>query len=162
VSVARVVLDSNVWLDWLLFADPACAELEALSRAGRLQPVTRADCREEWQRVLAYPAFGLEAARQQALIAAHDARVLQLDGLPEAPGPLPRCRDHDDQKWLELARDAGAALLLTRDAELLRLAARMRRDHGVVVCRPAALADAWSSRHSCHGGPARATPSAAP
>lgn len=162
MSAARVVLDSNVWLDWLLFADPACARLDALFRAGQLQPVTRADGREEWQRVLAYPALGLDPARQHALIAAHDARVLQLDGLAEGSAPLPRCRDRDDQKWLELARDAASALLLTRDAELLRLAARMRRDHGVIICRPAELADAWLSLHARDGGHASATPLAAP
>lgn len=149
MSAAWVVLDSNVWLDWLLFADPACARLDALFRAGRLQPVTRADCREEWQRVLGYPALGLDAARQQALIATHDARVLQLDALLAKPEPLPRCRDRDDQKWLELARDAGAVALLTRDAELLRLGPRMRRDHGVIVCPPRELDSHDLPRGAC-------------
>ena len=39
----------------------------------------------------------------------------------EAP-KLPRCKDRDDQKFLELARDAGADWLVTADKALLRLA----------------------------------------
>jgi hypothetical protein len=35
---------------------------------------------------------------------------------------LPVCTDRDDQKFLELARDAGAAILITKDKALLKLA----------------------------------------
>jgi predicted nucleic acid-binding protein len=41
---------------------------------------------------------------------------------------LPRCRDRDDQKFLELAYQASATALLTRDEELLRLARRTKRN----------------------------------
>jgi uncharacterized protein len=34
---------------------------------------------------------------------------------------LPRCKDKDDQKFLELARDGGAHWLVTADKLLLRL-----------------------------------------
>jgi predicted nucleic acid-binding protein len=37
------------------------------------------------------------------------------------PARLPRCRDADDQKFLEVARDAGAMLLISRDKALLRV-----------------------------------------
>jgi predicted nucleic acid-binding protein len=136
MSAARVVIDSNVLLDWLHFADPACAALERAVQAGRLQPVTRADCRDEWWRLLAYPVLGLTPAAQQALRAAHDRRLQCLDALPPRPLVLPRCRDPDDQKWLELARDAGATLLLSRDLALLRMAPRLRRLLGLRICRP--------------------------
>ena len=36
-------------------------------------------------------------------------------------GRLPRCRDADDQKFLELAATAGADVLVTKDRELLRM-----------------------------------------
>ncbi len=38
--------------------------------------------------------------------------------------PLPVCSDRDDQKFLELARDAQAAVLVTKDKALLKLARR--------------------------------------
>jgi predicted nucleic acid-binding protein len=35
---------------------------------------------------------------------------------------LPVCTDKDDQKFLELARDANATILITKDKALLKLA----------------------------------------
>jgi len=37
---------------------------------------------------------------------------------------LPVCTDKDDQKFLELARDASADILITKDKALLKLARR--------------------------------------
>ena len=61
-----------------------------------------------------------------------------------APLPivLPRCRDPDDQRFLELARDAGAAALVTRDRELLRLARRTMRMARFDVLTP----ESWAGR----------------
>ena len=140
MTAARVVIDSNVLLDWLHFGDPACSALDLAVEARTLCPVTRADCREEWLRLLGYPVLGLELAAQERLRALHDRWVQRVDTLPPRSLELPRCRDPDDQKWLELARDASATLLLTRDAELLRMAARMRRLLGLRIATPADLA----------------------
>ena len=123
----RLVLDTNVCLDLFVFADPRCAELLAALRQGRVEAVTRDDCRTEWRAVLEYPKLALDAALRARAGAAFDACVRILPpSAGTAPG-LPRCADPDDQKFLELARDAGAAALLTRDAALLRLARRTRR-----------------------------------
>jgi predicted nucleic acid-binding protein len=35
---------------------------------------------------------------------------------------LPICTDKDDQKFLEIARDSGATVLITKDKALLKLA----------------------------------------
>lgn len=139
MTPARVVIDSNVLLDWLHFGDPACSALERAVHERRLCPVTRADCREEWLRLLGYPVLGLEPAAQERLRELHDRRLQRVDSLPPRSPVLPRCRDPDDQKWLELARDARATLLLTRDAELLRMAARLRRLLGLRIGPPVAL-----------------------
>ncbi|MDF3035905.1 MAG: hypothetical protein K0S28_1179 [Paucimonas sp.] len=40
---------------------------------------------------------------------------------------LPKCRDKADQKFLELAHDAEAAILVTKDRDLLKLAKRTAR-----------------------------------
>lgn len=57
---------------------------------------------------------------------------------------LPRCRDRDDQKFLELAYQAGAVALLTRDDELLRLARRAKRDGLFTILPPASWREAIS------------------
>ncbi len=128
MSAPRVVLDTNVCLDLFVFADPRTAALADQLDAGQVCAVTRDDCRAEWQRVLRYPALKLDEAARARHLARYDACLLPLTG-DQRPDPrLPRCKDPDDQKFLELAAQAQAAALLTRDAALLALARHTRRD----------------------------------
>jgi len=133
----RLVLDTNAALDLLHFHDARCAGLRDAIARGRATVHTNAACRAEFLRVLRYPALALDPARIGALEAAYDALCLRVDTARD--GALPRCRDRDDQAFLELARDARADALLTRDAELLRLARRAQRDAGFTVSVPEAL-----------------------
>lgn len=134
--VPHLVLDTHVWLEGLVFADPRVAPLFAGLRAGAWIAASNAACREEWRRVLRYPVLGLDPDRQAEGEAAYDALAQTFDCGVGAGAPLPRCRDRDDQKFLELARDAGAVALLTRDAQLLRLARRARRAAGFAILAP--------------------------
>lgn len=135
----RIVLDTNVCLDLFIFRDPRWHRLEAALRSGRLQAVTRADCRNEWLLVLAYPCFALDAATQASASAEFDALLTCLPA-PEPGDPtsavLPRCSDPDDQKFLELARNASASILITKDKALLKLAARCRRSGLFDIMKP--------------------------
>jgi len=140
----RVVLDTNVCLDVFVFADPRAAALAAALASGEVGAVTRADCRDEWMAVLGYPTLKLDDARRAEALARYDAQTLTLPTLP-APEGLPRCRDPDDQKFLELAATSGASTLFSRDAEVLRLGRRAQRDGLFAIMVP----EAWE-------GPARA------
>ena len=124
----RFVLDTNVCLDLFVFGDPQCASLLAAVHAAEVELVTRDDCRDEWLAVLAYPQLNLDEAHRVQAIEAFDAHVRKLPVSASDCVTLPRCRDRDDQKFLELAHQAGATALLTRDEELLRLARRAKRD----------------------------------
>jgi uncharacterized protein len=146
-SPPRFVLDTNVCLDLFVFDDPQCASLFAALRAGRIEWVTREDCCVEWQSVLTYPQLGLSAedrARAQHLFDTWVRRIAP-DATAQVPVALPRCRDPDDQKFLELAQQAGAVALLTRDDALLRLARRTKRDGLFVILPPALWQEAISS-----------------
>lgn len=134
----RIVLDTNAALDVLWFMDPRAAALRAALAAGRVQAVTSPACAAEWRRVLRYPALALAQADIARLEAEHASLCLPVAGRRD--GALPRCRDPDDQAFLELARDAGAAALVTRDAQLLRLAKRARREAGFDIVLPWAFA----------------------
>ena len=118
----RLVLDTNVWIDWLVFDDPAIAPLKAAHRDGRVHIVVDEACLQELNAVLAYPEFGLDDT-QKADHLAEVARctIRHVDQQPTRAVALPRCSDPDDQKFLELARDARADWLLTKDKALLRL-----------------------------------------
>jgi len=118
----QLVLDTNVWIDWLVFDDPSVAPLKAAHRAGRIQIVADNDCLAELNSVLAYPEFGLDDASRKSRLAEVDRCVFRHDSpRPTGPGTLPRCSDPDDQKFLALAFDASADWLLTRDKALLKL-----------------------------------------
>ena len=64
----RLVLDTNIIMDMLHFANPATAPLLAALTAGRVQALTDPDCLAELERVLAYPEFRLDAPAQKALL----------------------------------------------------------------------------------------------
>jgi uncharacterized protein len=142
----RYVLDTNVCLDVFVFDDPQCVSLLAAARAGEIELVTRDDCREEWQAVLAYPQLKLSDERRAEAMRAFDASVHCLDPSSMAADGvmLPRCSDRDDQKFLELAQQSGAVALLTRDDALLRLARRMKREGLFAILPPALWKDAKS------------------
>ena len=142
-DVTRLVLDTNVWLDWLVFDDPQIAPLRTAQAAGGVQIVIDASCTEELRRVLNYnlrktvlaPEVQAQALAQCLRIA---VPVESLDFGAPALVPLPVCRDKDDQKFLELARAARADTLLTKDRALLELARRKYAHVGFRIMTPAA------------------------
>jgi predicted nucleic acid-binding protein len=119
----KLVLDTNVWLDVLVFDDPAARALAG----GSHEIVIDEPCAAELERVLAYPLgkWSLDAARRAACAATCRRLARTLPHAGRSPGALPRCEDPDDQKFLELAAAAGADALVTKDAALLRLRARL-------------------------------------
>lgn len=126
-SPRRVVLDTNVLVSLYVFADSRFAPLRARMESGKWQAVTNDACFGEFRRVLDYPLFALTEARQQEALAAYGAFVtLSAGPVADAGVGLPRCKDRDDQKFLELARDSQADWLVTADKGLLRLARRER------------------------------------
>jgi putative PIN family toxin of toxin-antitoxin system len=121
----RLVLDTNVWLDWLVFEDPDVAPLKAAVTAGRAEVFVDEASEAELARVLAYP-FGNKTltVEAQAACLAECRRVARRGDSERVNGelrPLPLCSDPDDQKFLDLAFSCGAAFLVTRDRDLLEL-----------------------------------------
>ena len=121
-----VVIDTNIALDLLVFADPAVQALHTALRAGTLRWLATARMRAELARVLGYPRIaprlavaGLSAV---AVLTAFDALT---QGMPEAPScASARCADPDDQPFIDLAVAHGA-LLLSKDAQVLGTARRV-------------------------------------
>lgn len=124
----RLVLDTNVWLDWLVFADVGVKPLQNAVACGAALIFVSAPCLTELTRVLGYPLSGraLDARAQAAALAQCRAiaRAAEACETPHAIESLPRCEDPDDQIFLELARDCRADVLVTKDRDLLALATR--------------------------------------
>jgi len=120
-ATQRIVLDTNVCLDLFVFHDPRWAALLAALESGAVRAVTREDCRMEYLVVLHYKHLPLDEASRAVSAARFDALITVL--APAVSGArLPVCSDKDDQKFLELARDANADILITKDKALLKLA----------------------------------------
>jgi len=136
----RIVLDTNVWLDWLVFDDPVVAPLRAACLAASIEVVIDAQCEAELERVLGYRFYReVLAPEKQAACLAECRRIARRVDARAGDAParaLPRCSDPDDQKFLELARDARADALVTKDEALLELA-----DRGLpfLIVKPGAL-----------------------
>jgi uncharacterized protein len=138
-GVGRVVLDTNVCLDLFVFDDPRCRRLRDALHAGHVVALTDDACRDEWMRVLRYPELRLDEAMREAAVARFDSTMEHRSPMPSAEAglaPIPRCRDPDDQKFLELAQLTRARWLLTRDDHLLALAKRTKRDGLFAILTP--------------------------
>jgi putative PIN family toxin of toxin-antitoxin system len=124
----RLVLDTNVCLDLFVFRDPRWAGLLQAMHDGHVQAITRADCRMEWQMVLDYPHLKVDPVHKPALMASFDALITCVEP-PTAMDmiKLPQCSDRDDQKFMELALQVRADLLITKDKALLKLAKKTAR-----------------------------------
>jgi len=120
----RLLLDTNVWLDWLIFNDAAIRPIQDLVNAGKAEIIIDQECDAELVRVLAYPLqkWTLNAEAQVACINRFRSVARRVAGPPV--GNLPACRDPDDQKFLALAAGTKAHCLITKDRALLKLAKR--------------------------------------
>lgn len=126
------VLDTNVVLDLWVFDDPTSAPLHASLQQGRTRWLATAAMREELARVLGYPhiARRLQARALPAqAVLGHFDRHAQLQ--PAAPKAPCTCKDADDQKFIDLAVQHGAALH-SKDAQVLCMKNRLARC-GVVL-----------------------------
>ncbi|MBN3758749.1 putative toxin-antitoxin system toxin component, PIN family [Paraburkholderia sp. Tr-20389] len=133
-----VVLDSNVWIDILVFDDPHTRPILAALESGALRALIDARCLAELTHVLDYPQFEKRAVDKAAAL----ATVARLSTLVQpAPAddarPLPKCKDRDDQKFLELAYAMQADWLVSKDRAVLKMARRIARDFGFRIAQPA-------------------------
>lgn len=123
-QAARVVFDTNVLLSLWVFADSRFAPLRVLVERGEWVALTDEDCLAEFKRVLGYDQFRLSDERQAQVYADYTAIACANQHRKTFFAPIPRCSDRDDQKFLELARHAGAGWLVTADKALLKMARR--------------------------------------
>lgn len=110
-----VVLDTNVILDCWHFHDRRAQALREHIEAGALRVLSNASINDELRDVLSRSAF---VANSAAVL----QRWLALSECVQTLGPAPwRCRDPNDQTFLDLAYSHQAQALITKDNALLAL-----------------------------------------
>ncbi len=130
-----VVLDTNTVLDWLVFGDPSVSAVAEAICAGRLRWIWATRMRDELADVLLRSEFVARRTAvdgdRSAVMACADRWACAIANPPTQP--LLRCRDADDQVFIDLAIASGARWLLTRDKALLALARVARHRYGIAV-----------------------------
>lgn len=117
-----VVLDTNVVLSALVFANGRLAALRTAWQSGQCVPLASIATVAELMRVLAYPKFRLTPDEQEELLADYLPHCRSVRIPTRLPPGLPHCRDPNDQMFIELSTVGKADFLVTGDQDLLALA----------------------------------------
>lgn len=117
-----IVLDTNALLDWHLFRDPAMQPIAAAVSTGAVRWVACEAMRREWGLVWPRDCFARWQPDAAVMAAAFEPAAFVE---PPPRGPM-RCKDPEDQVFIDLALAVGARWLISKDAALLKLARRAR------------------------------------
>ena len=118
-----VVLDTNILLDVLVFDDERAHPLRAALDAKQLDAVATDKTFAEFLDVIGREQFSLDKD-QQVLISEqwkNWARIVSDDELCQAPW---KCKDRDDQVFINLAYSLRPSALISKDKQVLKIAKR--------------------------------------
>jgi putative PIN family toxin of toxin-antitoxin system len=133
----RYILDTNVWLDWFVFAHEVDAPIavlkQVLAKSSATVLMTQAMW-DEWVDVLGRAQFNIERERQAEILAQTRAMV---EWIPTPPTPFDRirCSDKDDQVFIDVALVLSVDWLISKDKHLLSLRQRAKK-RGVHIVTP--------------------------
>lgn len=130
-----VVLDTNVVLDWLVFADPSIAGLADRIERQTWRWLVCERMRDELADVLVRPSFAARGVDCKRILTSFDRLSVQVTLQPAVPPLGLKCLDADDQVFVDLAVERKARWLFTRDKALLALASAARR-HSLEILAP--------------------------
>ncbi|MFA6314284.1 MAG: putative toxin-antitoxin system toxin component, PIN family [Sterolibacterium sp.] len=122
-SPLPVVIDTNLVLSALVFAQGRLTPLRQAWREQRILPLVSRVTAAELIRVLAYPKFKLTPQEQEELLADY-LPCCKIVRIPSPPPKTPARRDAFDVPFLQLALAGKAKALVTGDRDLLDLASR--------------------------------------
>ena len=127
----RLVLDTNVILDLLVFKDPSTEPIRLLLDANQVDAVRTPASMAELIDVIGRPTFKLSQADQEIVVQAWESssRLIEDTAIESAPFT---CRDLDDQVFINMAYSLRPALLLSKDLRVLELH-KIAKHYGVEI-----------------------------
>lgn len=131
----RVVLDTNVVLDWLVFNDIRTQRLAQALAQGQLLWMATEPMLAELAQVMSRPFIAPWCTDTAGVLATARSTCHVLPTPAMGLDKAPVCADPDDQQFIDLAWTVPTAWLFSRDRALLKLAARARA-RGVVITTP--------------------------
>ncbi|MFM2344134.1 MAG: hypothetical protein RLZZ210_744 [Pseudomonadota bacterium] len=130
----KIVLDTNIWLDFFVFKDSGLIHIITAIQNQSVQVYACKQMYDELERVLTYPQFARYNHNIENCLEEFNQYVNYLDTPPYLSIKL-KCRDRDDQVFLDLCALNNIDLLISKDKQVLKLAKGMRR-FGVKVITP--------------------------
>jgi putative PIN family toxin of toxin-antitoxin system len=127
----RLVLDTNVILDLLVFKDPSVEPIQLMLDAKQVDAVRTTASMAELIDVIGRPAFKLSQENQETILQAWERGSRLLENTAIEPAPF-TCRDPDDQVFIDMAYSIRPAFLLSKDLRVLELRA-IAKHHGVEI-----------------------------
>ena len=144
-SGRRVVLDTQIVMDWLVFSEPRVMPIITLVESRHLLWTATAPMKAEMLHVLGRGVAARYSPDLEKIHAAFEQHC-ELVAEPQLGMARPRCSDEDDQKFIDLAlhlASQGSALLISRDRAVLKVAKRAAR-LGLEILAP----EVWIKRQT--------------
>ena len=118
------VIDTNTWLDILLFRNPGSNALASALKHGTIVAIATQEMQDELQEVLRRPVFLARHPDPSSLWPVMQKWTRTVPAPAFLSGPA--CKDKADQKFIDLAVTYPARFLISKDQAILRLAHKMK------------------------------------
>jgi putative PIN family toxin of toxin-antitoxin system len=122
------ILDTNIWLDWLIFTSDTLDDFKTAHANGEWNIIYTSPMKAEFADVISRPQFKLSMTQQKLALdgLSNLATESELSTKPLIPI---RCKDKDDQIFIDMALTHHATWLLSKDKHLLTLKNRAAKQN---------------------------------
>lgn len=127
-----VILDTNILLDILVFDDQRAHPLRAALSSQELDALVTEDTLDELIDVISRPQFSLDKQKQAEILLQWQSwsRLVKQSDLQVAPW---KCKDRDDQVFINLAFSFKPSTLISKDKLVLKLAKRAIKEEVIIT-----------------------------
>lgn len=127
-----VVLDTNVLLDVFVFNDFRAIHLKEALVTGKVAALATPKTIEEFSDVISRPLFAMDESTQTKILQQWGslAKIIPDETLHPAPW---KCRDLDDQVFLDLAYTSKPCTLISKDNEVLVFSNRAAKEQVLIT-----------------------------
>jgi putative PIN family toxin of toxin-antitoxin system len=127
-----VILDTNILLDIFVFDDQRAHPLRAALSNQELDALVTEDTLDELIDVISRPQFNLDKQKQAEILLQWRSwsRLVKQSDLQIAPW---KCKDRDDQVFINLAFSYKPSSLISKDKLVLKLAKRAIKEEVIIT-----------------------------
>ena len=127
-----LILDTNILLDIFVFDDQRAHPLRAALSNQEIDALVTEDTLDEFIDVISRSQFGLDKQKQAEILLQWQSwsRLIKQSDLQVAPW---KCKDRDDQVFINLAFSFKPSTLISKDKLVLKLAKRAIKEEVIIT-----------------------------